>query len=153
MIVDHIKNKELYRNLNFYNILSVIKDLNFSKLEEKIYINTNDYYMVNKLQTRISSSGFWESHKKYIDIHYILSGLEVIGYENINNLTIETNYSKDKDLLTYYGALQNAILLREGMFMVLYPEDAHMPIMAHLDVPQELKKVVFKILNPLYKDF
>lgn len=146
MIVDYLKNKNLYIESKIQKILNFIQETDFSKIvEDKVTIDDDNFFMISEIFTKPVSEGFWESHKKYIDIHYILKGSEIIGYENITNLEVNKPYDEDKDLITYYGSLKNSIELKEGMFLVVYPEDAHMPNISTSLEKLPLKKIVFKI--------
>lgn len=146
MIVDYLKNKSLYTEPKIQNILNFIEKTDFNQIvEDKITIDDDNFFMISDIFTKPVEEGFWESHKKYIDIHYILKGSELVGYENIANLEIDKPYNEDKDLMTYHGTIKNAVELKEGMFLVVYPEDAHMPNISTELEKKPLKKIVFKI--------
>jgi YhcH/YjgK/YiaL family protein len=147
MIVDYIDNLEEYKTHRFYHYLKQIQQTNWQDLSDgKVVLNNDDYYGVNTINTKDKSLGFWESHKKYVDIHYIIEGQEIIGYENINNLLINKSYDEQKDLITYFGELANPILMKKGMFIILTQQDAHMPNISHNSTPNLLKKVVYKVV-------
>ncbi|MCL2566789.1 MAG: YhcH/YjgK/YiaL family protein [Alphaproteobacteria bacterium] len=146
MIVDYLKNKNLYTDSKIQKILNFIAETDFSKIEsDKITIDDDNFFMISNITTKDVSEGFWESHRKYIDIHYVLSGEELIGYENISELKVDKNYNEDKDLITYFGSMKNSIHLKPGMFVLVYPEDAHMPNVSPNGTAAALKKIVFKI--------
>ncbi len=146
MIIDYLKNKNLYLDEKLQKILDFIQQTKFSKItENKIFIDDYSFFIISDIFTKPQEEGFWESHKKYIDIHYVLEGSELIGYENITNLEVNKPYNEEKDLITYHGNIKNAIELTQGMFLVAYPEDAHMSnISTKLEI-SPLKKIIFKI--------
>ncbi|MDR0484300.1 MAG: YhcH/YjgK/YiaL family protein [Alphaproteobacteria bacterium] len=146
MIIDYLKNKKLYNDAKIQKILDFIEITDFSKIEEgKTVIDDDNFFMLSNLTTKNMEEGFWESHKKYIDIHYVLEGEELFGYENISELKINKDYNEEKDLITYHGDMRNPIVLKPNMFIVAYPEDAHMPNILVGDKKAPLKKIIFKI--------
>ena len=85
----------------------------------------------------------FEAHRRFIDIHYCIKGTEGIGYADVDTLEPTTEYNEADDYLLLKGSYQK-IILREGDFMIVYPEDAHIPMMAG-DSEGELLKAVAKI--------
>ena len=87
-----------------------------------------------------------EAHHNYIDIQYIVSGEEVIGYAPLQQLTNLTEYDPKIDAL--FGQVPSGkitpILLKEGMLGVFYPNDAHAPKLAY-QPGQPVVKVVVKV--------
>ena len=149
MIVDYIKNVEFYKEFeNLYQKLKIIEKIKDKELVfdgSKIDINENDYYKLEKFNTKSLLEGIFESHKKYADIHYIFEGEEVIGYDNADNLKIKIDYDEEKDIMFYDGYLRNSITLKKGMFMVLPVGDAHMPNV-FLSKASLVKKMITKFI-------
>ena len=67
----------------------------------------------------------WEGHRKYIDIHFIIKGEEIIGISPIDAMQIKKDYDAQIDFIEFEGATQQQILLKEGMFLIAFPEDIH----------------------------
>lgn len=147
MILDNKSNTKLYKSLseNMCTALSIINDADLiNKPVGKYEIeNSKVYYMVQQYNTKPVADCFWEAHKKYIDIQYILSGSEIIAYSNINDLKVTKEYDTVKDRLILEGEGQN-LVLKEGYYMILFPEDGHMPSIA-LNASAQVKKVVIKV--------
>jgi biofilm protein TabA len=101
------------------------------------------YAMVQEYDSKPKAEGFWESHRKYLDVQYVASGVEHMGYAPTANLTAGA-YQEENDFIKLEGDGE-FFLLREGFFCILAPQDAHMPGMA-VDQPQPVKKVVVKVL-------
>ena len=104
----------------------------------------NDLY-VNILQyeTKSEQDCFWEAHKKYLDLHLIISGQESIGISNIENMKIG-KYEEDKDYVHVVGDASELITCNTHSFLLLYPEDAHKTSIK-VSESQTVKKCVFKI--------
>jgi YhcH/YjgK/YiaL family protein len=72
----------------------------------------------------------------------VTQGAEGIGYANINHLQ-QGLYDAGRDFLPLHGE-GDLFTLHSGSFVLLLPEDAHMPGMA-VGTPAPVKKVVVKI--------
>jgi YhcH/YjgK/YiaL family protein len=83
----------------------------------------------------------WESHKKYIDLQYIIKGREMIGIADTSKATITKPYTDD---VINYDATGKYYIARPGHFFLFFPNDAHRPTIrvAGYDV---VKKIVIKI--------
>ena len=84
----------------------------------------------------------FEAHRKYADIHYVISGDEGMGYADIDSLEPLTEYNDDQDYQLLHGEV-NSIHLRKGDFCLVFPEDAHIPQMT-AGSAKHLKKAVVK---------
>ena len=101
------------------------------------------YALVQEYQTKPVDQGKWESHRRYIDIQYIVYGAELINYQNLSKMKLD-NYDSERDFQSMTGEGQ-LIELSGGSFMVFFPQDAHMPGLAKT-TPSMVKKVVVKCL-------
>jgi biofilm protein TabA len=100
------------------------------------------YALVQQYNTKLRAQGVWEAHRRYIDLQYLVQGVEGIGYANIKHLQ-QGEYVASKDFLPLNGE-GDLITVRSGSFVLLFPEDAHMPGMA-IGSPAPVRKVVIKI--------
>jgi uncharacterized protein, YhcH/YjgK/YiaL family len=87
----------------------------------------------------------FETHEKFFDIQYVVEGEEKIGVCSRRELIVKTPYSVENDIAFYekpsrYGEA----LLLEGDFILLAPEDAHMP-RCNVEKSVPVKKIVVKI--------
>ena len=107
---------------------------------ERVFANIQSY----RTGPQTPESRF-EAHKKYIDVQYIVSGIEKIRWAKLGDLTqVEERYSKGQDIAFYTGDSRFDFVLTKGTFLMLYPQDAHMPgISDEKDV--NVRKIVFKI--------
>ena len=60
----------------------------------------------------------YEAHQKYIDVHYIIEGVERIATADVSSLQIQTPFSEEKDIGFYQGDESGGYLLKAGEFMV-----------------------------------
>lgn len=148
MIVDHISHYDLYKGKNekIDQAISVIKAMDFKDLQSKTYEVDGEeiYFNLIEYETKLEEERFWESHKKYIDLHYILEGKEFIGYEQFARMNIKENYNEADDYFLLEGSLQSKVMLQKDDFMILYPDDVHMTGIK-VNEKEKVRKVVFKI--------
>ena len=102
------------------------------------------FALIQDYQTKPVEQGFWESHRRYIDIQYIVTGVEKLGHSPVENLRVTDPYDEGKDLIKYAGAGGDFLTLREGQFAVFFPQDGHMPGI-RIDGPAAVRKVVVKV--------
>lgn len=150
MILDKIKNIQLYADLNpsIVRALKYLRDTDFFKLSPGKHKITGDeiFSIIHNYKTKDLGDCRLEAHRKYIDIHYMAEGSELIGYSLFSDQEPATEYDEENDFILYCGD-KNYLTLEEGMFAVFYPSDLHMPGII-IDKPQEVKKVVVKVKVP-----
>jgi YhcH/YjgK/YiaL family protein len=100
------------------------------------------FAMIQHYNTKPKEQGAWEAHRKYIDIQYVAEGQELMGHANLGHLQAG-EYDAEKDFVLLKGE-GSFVLMKAGTFVILAPQDAHMPQIA-VDVPQPVKKVVIKV--------
>lgn len=68
----------------------------------------------------------WESHRKYVDIQYVINGEEMIGVYPVSKATVTKEYDERRDAANYSadGKLYSAT---PGTFFIFFPSDAHRP--------------------------
>jgi YhcH/YjgK/YiaL family protein len=98
--------------------------------------------MLQNYTSKPREQGFWEAHRRYLDLQVMIEGVELIGYANITHLS-QATYDPVKDFLPLFGQ-GNFLTLQNGSFALLFPQDAHMPGIAHA-IPAPVKKLVIKI--------
>jgi YhcH/YjgK/YiaL family protein len=77
---------------------------------------------------RLRPDGFFESHRKYIDVQVIVAGEELMEVQDISRLAVSAPYVPERDLIKYADATDNAVLkMLAGDVAVFFPEDGHMP--------------------------
>ena len=147
MIFDSLKNKDNYKwNSFLYQALCFLDELLPEALPEANTVLIPDILFCNpvSLSTRPESECMYEAHRKYIDVHYIVSGIEGIATADPSALAEVTPYSEEKDIAFYSGKENGRYYLSSGQFMVCYPSDAHKVAIA-LGQPAPVNKIVFKI--------
>ena len=109
-----------------------------------IYANVEEYETKERHQ--------YESHRKYIDVQYIITGEEKMLVDTLDHLTLKTPYDPVLDRTFYFSNdCQNERLVKENDYMIFYPEDGHMPCLLNKKTSY-IKKIVFKIPYSVTKD-
>ncbi len=146
MIIDRISNARLYYGVNskFIRAFEYIDQINIDAVPVGKHEIDGEamYLLVQEYNTKLKEQGVWEAHRRYIDLQYVVQGSERIGYANINHLQ-QGAYDASKDFLPLHGE-GDQVTLHSGSFVLLLPEDAHMPGMA-VGGPALIKKIVIKI--------
>ncbi len=100
--------------------------------------------IISEYSTEDIQSKFIETHRRFIDIHLMAQGSEMLGYRHINDCTVIEKYSLEKDFEKLSGTC-DFLTLRQGFFAVFFPQDAHMPGLCIGNLKKNVKKIVFKI--------
>ena len=147
MIFDSIRNRENYKeNGKIYQALCYLAEI---KRWEEVFPDTviQEGVMVANPVTFVSKEEkecMYEPHERYIDVHYIMEGVERIATADVSSLQIKTPFSEQRDIGFYQGDESGRYLLKPGEFMVCFPSDAHKVAMMD-KTPETVKKIVIKI--------
>jgi len=150
MIVDTLNNIQLYKEI-LPQLLDVEEFIHDHKYEEEMecckYLidDENVFALVQKYLTKESKDNKWETHRKYIDVQFILRGEETIGYAPIKELTLVEDFNGENDIAFYNGPENYTnIVLSQGMFAIFYPQEGHLPCCIS-KTSSSITKIVFKI--------
>ncbi len=149
MIKNSLKYTKIYENLseNMKIGLEYLKNNDLTNVEngkyeikgEEVYINIQDY------NSKPLNEGKWEAHRKYADIQFIIKGSEKIGVGDISEFTTSETYDAERDLeFLQTKNPQDFLTLKENDFVILYPQDVHMPQIC-VNTPSYVKKAVVKV--------
>jgi len=85
----------------------------------------------------------WESHRKFIDLQYVITGAEKMAAAPIAALKITEPYIDAKDVAHYEGT-GTQYEARQGAFFLFFPTDGHR-VNIKVDGVEHDKKIVIKI--------
>ena len=145
MIIDHISRAADYQGTHpgIDAALRFLQEHAGENLEKGRHeIAEGVFALVQEYTTKDPEQGAWEGHRKFIDIQFMLQGREQIGYADCTRLDLG-EYEDDRDFVSAEGA-GTRLPLQTGDFMVLRPQDMHMPGLA-LTAPEPVRKIVVKI--------
>lgn len=124
-----------------------LKDSDLANMELKRYDIDGDlvYAPLSEYLTKNEEDARYESHRKYIDLQYVVSGKELIGLAPASEqLEILEPYSDTKDIMFMtvgHGEKHQALPDR---FFLFFPDDLHRPGLKDGE-NSPVRKVVVKI--------
>lgn len=147
MIRDSLDNAELYSSTHplFEKAFKWIKE-NLDHPDGKIVIEEGKIIAIpQSYSTHPFSKDRFETHQKFIDIQFIVSGSEDIYIGNPSNMDIVTKYDEEKDI-SFLSGCGTKINVPQNFFLIIYPHEAHQPCV--IDESHDntfVKKIVVKI--------
>lgn len=103
------------------------------------------YASLQSYDSKPLEGSLFESHQQYVDVQCVLEGEEWIYVSPPEALVVTQAYDVVEDCAIYRGAGEGSrILMRPGLFLLLFPHDAHMPCIA-LEAPRPVRKAVVKL--------
>lgn len=104
---------------------------------ERLFVNIVEY------DTTAPENRFWEAHKYYLDVHYMLDGQEQIDLNFIQNMDQKEFVDAD-DFLPMDGRPNCHVVLTKDDFLICYPDDGHRTAV-QVEKPERIKKAIFKV--------
>lgn len=113
---------------------------------QKIDLAAGVFTIDQVYHSKARPDGFFESHRKYIDVQVILSGEEVMEVTDISRLPVKAAYAEERDVIIYGDAANASILrMRAGDIAVFFPVDGHMPSLQTGAGSSLVRKTVVKV--------
>ena len=122
-----------------------LKQTNLQTLANGRYAIDGDnvYAIVTEAPTKDYDKTAFESHRKYIDLQYVITGIENMGRASLASVTVSKPYNESTDLANYTGE-GKIYTIPQGSFMLFFPSDAHRPNITP-GGNKVVKKIVIKI--------
>lgn len=149
MILTHLQSSSRYESLHplFKQAFDYIKANDLSKVEpDRIELDGANLF-INVVDTQLSTPDVikLEVHRKYIDIHVPLTQTETIAYKHISALgESEAPFNEQDDYALYADNEVCKTIVTPGEFLIVYPEDAHAPLIGN----GAQRKLIVKVLMP-----
>ena len=147
MIYDHLKNIGLYKGLSpaldtaLEFIETVTPDIEVGSHPLAHGVKA----VVSAYETSLVNAKGYEAHRKYADIQLALVGTELVRCKPLPQVVETIPYDEDHDAARYADCPGADMVIGEGYFLVVFPDDAHEPGLAPAGVPAPVKKVVMKV--------
>lgn len=129
---------------NFKELFDYVKNNNLLNHEigritldgENLFINNVNPKMMKPEEQVL------EVHEEYIDVHFPLDKAEIIGVRPLKDCTkLKSPFNKEEDYALYEDTPSNFITVNPGEFLIVYPEDAHAPIIGEGKIRKLIAKV------------
>ena len=148
MIIDSLDNAAKYYSLHplFKQAFEYINSTELGSVEPGKYDIDGDelkaIYSNKQGMSAAESILKFECHDKHIDIQVCISGKETIGWKPRNTCHAQKGeYNPEKDVVFYSDAPDTFFGLRDGQFVIFFPEDVHAPMIAE----DFVRKLVVKV--------
>lgn len=150
MIIDRLKNVQKYYDLvpGIQAAFDFLKTTDLEKLEPGKYEIDGERVVALIQEYTTKPDPLWESHKYHVDIQYLVSGEERVGYRPLEGMVPPNPdpYKMTYDCTFYEENYKGDYLtLKDDTIMILFPEDGHVPRVS-VGEPMAVKKVVIKVL-------
>ncbi len=103
----------------------------------------NVFALVTQPTPKSQDTAAWEVHQKYIDIHHIISGKEMIALGPLDSATETKPYDAGKDI-AFYTSDGKFYEVGNKDFLIIFPPVAHCPGVK-VEGYDQVKKIVIKI--------
>ncbi len=133
-----------YRTLsNLHRAVDWLNSHDLSLLPEgRTEIGNGIFVTVSSFTTK--EENVYEAHRKYADIHYILSGEEKILTAPVDTMSVTEEYDSERDIMLGECSNGEEHIIRSGQYCVTMPEEAHSPARS-VASPAPVRKAVFKV--------
>ncbi len=112
---------------------------------ERVELAGGAFALEQVYQPKQRPEGFFESHRKYIDVQVIVAGEELMELEDISRLGVSDAYQPERDLIKYTDTAAASVLrMKAGDVAIFFPTDGHMPSL-HWRGPGLVRKTVVKV--------
>ena len=148
MIIDKIENAKRYQAINalINNALDYLLGTDLKNIVPGKYEIDGDnlFVIVQEYKTLDAANEQMESHKKYIDVQYMITGEEFVGHSIFDNQAVSKEYDEAADFMLFGNAPSFFTKFEAGMFMIFFPTDLHMPCIK-INETATVKKAVIKV--------
>lgn len=147
MVYDKIDNLETYKGLSedIYEGLKFLKQATPDLANGVHEINPRVKAIVSEYETKAVNENGYEAHRKFVDIQYLLKGVEKICCLPMEKLQETKSYKEEIDAAFYTSEIQSQeMMLGNDYFAIFFPQDAHMTEM-NVESIEMVKKIVVKV--------
>jgi biofilm protein TabA len=126
-------------------VFAFMRDSNLTTIKPGKYVINGDnaFASITEAPSKEFDKSAWESHRKYIDLQYVIRGKEKIGVEELSKATVTKPYNETGDGANY-TAEGKFYIADPSEFFLFFPDDVHRPNIK-LDGYDVVKKLVIKI--------
>lgn len=112
----------------------------------KVELGDGVFAMEQVYETKPRADGFFESHRKYIDLQVVVEGDELMEVIDGTRIAVRQPYNPDRDLIMYDDTAEASLLhVFPGHATIFFPIDVHMPSLRRNGKPVLVRKSVVKI--------
>lgn len=146
MIVEHLSRADRLAALHprFAQAFAFLRRADLATIPDGRHVIDGDHLfaIIARGPARGRDKSPLEFHQRYIDIQYVVSGSDTIGWQPVEACrNLSTPYESDREVGFYADAPDTWLSVPAGFFAILYPEDPHAPLAG----TEAAHKVVIKV--------
>lgn len=147
MILGKVNDSKRYEKLHpqFPRLFQFVRENDLSKFANQRIVLDGDDLFINMAEPELKQAEDQklEVHREYIDVHFPLTGDEICGVTHLADLAVESDepFNVEDDFALYSEKAQNYFTAHPGDFYIVYPEDAHAPIIGKGTIKKAIAKV------------
>lgn len=147
MIYGKVSDAHRYYYLNplLERLFTFVRQNDLSKFALERIVLDEDNLFINMAEPELKSAEEQklEVHREYIDVHFPLIGDETCGITHISDLTVESDapFDENADFALYSEKARMYFTAHPGDFYIVFPEDAHAPIIGEGKIKKAIAKV------------
>ena len=147
MVLDKFANAQRYYTLHarFEKAFAYLRDTDLATTPIGVHeIEGKKLFAIVSEGAGVSEQEYkLEVHRKYIDIQYVISGTDRMGWKDLAQCDAPNDpYSEERDAAFFPDKTNSWFYVPAGSFTIFYPDDAHAAMVTGNDV---VRKVVLKI--------
>jgi biofilm protein TabA len=147
MIIDTLDNASRYYMLHpsMEQAFDFLDDVTADSFPEGKNEIVGDHLFGNGMvrDTKEYDESIWESHRKYLDIHFLAEGDEKIFFAAEEDMKEVKPYDVEKDITVFEGKGVEIFVPKNG-FVIFFPGEIHKALV-HGEKPNKVKKMVLKL--------
>ncbi|GAA4436486.1 YhcH/YjgK/YiaL family protein [Pontibacter saemangeumensis] len=146
MVLDSLQNARRYYSLHplFTHAFRFLKETDLMKLSlgQQAIVGRDLFAIISEGSGIPEKDAKLEVHRKYIDIQYVISGTDHMGWKSLA-LCAEPSepYTAEREAAFFPDKTSNWFDVPAGYFTIFFPDDAH----AAMVTEETVRKVVLKI--------
>lgn len=146
MIIDTLSNADKYFSLNprfaaAFQYLRTPLTRTMDSVREEVDGEKLIALVSRKIGKRKNEAKL-EIHKKYIDIQFVVEGVDTMGWKAANDCSeVLSPYDGEKDIGFFADEPAVWSPVKAGMYAIFFPGDAHAPMVSN----DEIYKIILKV--------
>ena len=117
---------------------------------QRIELANGSFALEQVYLAKARPEGFFESHRRYIDVQVVVAGEEIMELADVARLTVQKPYDAERDLMVYADYASASVLkLGAGEAAIFFPVDGHMPCLRPGATANLVRKTVIKVPVPV----
>lgn len=134
-----------------YYVLKTIRSFDFDTHPNGEMVKDNVIYKTFQASTAPFCERVAETHKKSIDVQFIISGSEGMKYQPVlKNLPDDLQPENDNYFYRHKYKQEQFLILSKDDFVILFPWDIHTPL-CQINHKEDVRKIVAKVPLSLLK--